>query len=59
MINHDHKFIFIHINKTGGASIKKFFDPRNNTTGARPPLTRGALVHKEDTVHQLRGTRLK
>ena len=27
MISHRYKFIFIHINKTGGTSIEKFFDP--------------------------------
>jgi hypothetical protein len=27
MISHHHRFIFVHINKTGGTSIEKVFDP--------------------------------
>jgi hypothetical protein len=27
MISHNHRFVFVHINKTGGTSIEKVFDP--------------------------------
>mgnify|MGYP003635292014 CR=1 FL=1 len=32
MINHDHKFIFIHCNRTGGTSVEHFFTGETETT---------------------------
>jgi len=51
MISHKHKFIFIHINKTGGSSIERAIDPsipthNNKTNRVCPSATVGNTYHE-------------
>ena len=51
MISHKHKFIFIHINKTGGSSIERAIDPsipthNSKTNRVCPSAAVGNTYHK-------------
>jgi|SRR5215468_8444806 len=47
MISDRHRFIFVHINKTGGTSIEKVFEPDADQTNVAFKHARAAFYRRE------------